>query len=79
MADPASLLHIVLTGGAEPATAKAPTHFAMPPFSDRMTNQEVADVLTFIRSSWGNDAPAVEATQVARSRATLHAPAAATE
>jgi mono/diheme cytochrome c family protein len=78
-ADPASLLHIVLTGGAEPATAKAPTHFAMPPFCGRMTDQEVADVLTFIRSSWGNEAPAVDASQVARSRATLHAPDAAAE
>ena len=44
-----------------------------------MTDQEVADVLTFIRSSWGNSAPAVDAAQVARSRATLHAPAAATQ
>jgi mono/diheme cytochrome c family protein len=78
-ADPASLLHIVLTGGMEPATAKAPTHFAMPPFGGRMTDQEVADVLTFIRSSWGNNAPAVDAAQVALSRATLHAPGAATQ
>jgi mono/diheme cytochrome c family protein len=78
-ADPASLLHIVLTGGGEPATAKAPTHFTMPPFGGRMTDQEVADVLTLIRSSWGNSAPAVDAAQVARSRATLHARGAATQ
>jgi mono/diheme cytochrome c family protein len=70
--DPASLLHIVLTGDGEPATAEAPTHFAMPPFGGRMTDQEVADVLTFIRSSWGNTAPAVNAAQVARSRVAVH-------
>jgi mono/diheme cytochrome c family protein len=77
--DPASLIRIVLSGGAEPATAKAPTHFTMPPFGDRMTDQEVADVLTFVRSSWGNAAPAVGAAEVARSRATLHASEAAAQ
>jgi alcohol dehydrogenase (quinone), cytochrome c subunit len=72
--DPVSLIRIVLSGSAEPATAKAPTHFTMPPFGERMTDQEVADVLSFVRSSWGNDATPVDPAQVERLRAILRAP-----
>ncbi len=67
-ADPTSLIHIVLRGGEMPWTKSAPTHYAMPGFDDRLTDQDVADVLTFVRSSWGNKAPAVTAAQVAKVR-----------
>lgn len=67
-ADPTSLIHIVLRGAEMPWTKSAPTHYAMPGFDDRLTDQDVADVLTFVRSSWGNKAPAVTATQVAKVR-----------
>lgn len=67
-ADPSSLIHIVLRGGEMPWTKAAPTHYGMPAFDDRLTDQDVADVLTFVRSSWGNKAPAVTAAQVAKVR-----------
>ncbi|VVE07363.1 Gluconate 2-dehydrogenase cytochrome c subunit [Pandoraea morbifera] len=67
-ADPTSLIHIVLRGGQMPWTKSAPTQYAMPGFDDRLTDQDVADVLTFVRSSWGNKAPAVTAAQVAKVR-----------
>ncbi|MFC4278090.1 cytochrome c [Achromobacter aloeverae] len=67
-ADPTSLISIVLRGGEMPSTKAAPTHYGMPAFDDRLTNQDVADVLTFVRSSWGNKAPAVTADQVAKIR-----------
>lgn len=73
-ANPSSLINIVLHGGTEPATDLAPTHFTMPAFGARLTDQEIADVVTFIRSSWGNNAPAVTADQVAKLRAAPHAP-----
>ncbi|MEM5312563.1 cytochrome c [Paraburkholderia sp. JHI869] len=66
--DPSSLIRIVLQGGEMPSTKSAPTHYAMPGFSDRLTDRDVADVLTFVRSSWGNHAPAVTAEQVAKGR-----------
>lgn len=66
--DPSSLIAIVLNGGAMPGTAKAPTRFAMPPFADRLTDQEVADVVTFIRSSWGNKGSPVTPREVERLR-----------
>jgi alcohol dehydrogenase (quinone), cytochrome c subunit len=69
--DPSSLIHIVLTGGTIPSTKVEPTHFTMPPFHARLTDQEIADLLSFIRSSWGNNAPAVDVGLVAKLRATL--------
>jgi mono/diheme cytochrome c family protein len=41
----------------------------MTPHKDLLNDQEVADVLTYVRSSFGNDAPAVTAEQVAAIRA----------
>ncbi|EJN09573.1 cytochrome c [Herbaspirillum sp. YR522] len=69
--DPASLIRIVLEGAEMPWTKTAPTQFAMPAFGARLSDQEVADVVTFIRSSWGNSAPAVDAGAVAKVRKTL--------
>ncbi|SDV46431.1 c-type cytochrome [Chitinasiproducens palmae] len=66
--DPTSLIRIVLRGGEMPWTDAAPTHYAMPAFADRLSDRDVADVLTFVRSSWGNHAPAVSAEQVAKVR-----------
>lgn len=54
--DVTSLVHIVLAGFTVPATHAAPSTFTMPPFADRLSDQEVADVVNFIRSSWGNGA-----------------------
>lgn len=66
--DPTSLIHIVLSGAMMPGTHAAPTRFAMPPFGDRLSDQEVADVVTFIRTSWGNQGSAVDAAAVAKFR-----------
>lgn len=68
-ADATSLIHIVLEGATLPATATAPSTFTMPGFAWRMKDQEVADVVNFIRSSWGNQAASVTARQVADLRA----------
>lgn len=64
-ADATSLIHIVLKGGTLPATHSAPSTFTMPAFAWRLSDQEVADVVNFIRSSWGNQASPVNASDVA--------------
>lgn len=69
--DPVSMIRLVLAGSKLPATATAPSELGMPGFAWRMSDEEVAQLLTFIRSSWGNHAPAVNAGQVAQLRATL--------
>jgi len=66
--DPTSLIHIVLRGASMPGTSSAPTSFTMPGFHERLTDQEIADVVTFIRTSWGNKASAVTARDVGKLR-----------
>ena len=63
--DPTSLINIVLKGGTLPATHTAPSTFTMPAFAWRLSDQEVADVVSFIRSSWGNKGEPVKASTVA--------------
>jgi mono/diheme cytochrome c family protein len=49
----------------------------MPGFAWRLSNDEVAQLLTFVRTSWGNQASSVSASEVARVRGSLDAAAAA--
>lgn len=52
-------------------TKEAVTGLAMPDFAWRLNDQQVADLVTFIRNGWGNQAPAVSADQVAKLRKDL--------
>jgi mono/diheme cytochrome c family protein len=65
---PVNAVRIVLFGGFPPSTAGNPRPFGMPPFAYALTDQEVADVVTYMRRSWGNRAPPVTAADVARYR-----------
>jgi mono/diheme cytochrome c family protein len=65
------MIRLVLAGSKLPATATAPSELGMPGFAWRLSDEEVAQLLTFIRSSWGNQAPAVNAEEVTKLRATL--------
>ncbi|NVZ20718.1 cytochrome c [Pseudomonas costantinii] len=64
-ADATSLINIVLNGGTLPATHTAPSTFTMPAFAWRLSDQEVADVVSFVRGSWGNKGAPVKASDVA--------------
>ncbi|MBC7484392.1 MAG: cytochrome c [Rhizobacter sp.] len=68
MHTPANAVHMVVEGGFAPATAGNPRPFGMPPFATVLNDEEVAQVLTFVRGSWGNAAPAVTALEVSRYR-----------
>jgi mono/diheme cytochrome c family protein len=69
--DPISLIHLVLAGSSMPSTQTAPSAFAMPDFGWRLSDEEVADVLSFVRGSWGNHLAAVSRAEVGRVRKTL--------
>jgi mono/diheme cytochrome c family protein len=69
--DPTTLAHVVLSGSRAVSTVGAPTAPAMPAFDWRLTDAQVAAVLTYIRNSWGNAAAAVPASAVADQRASL--------
>jgi mono/diheme cytochrome c family protein len=72
-ADPGSLIRLVLAGSALPGTAAAPSALGMPGFAWRLSNEEIAQLLTFIRTSWGNQASGVSATEIGRVRGTFDA------
>jgi len=56
---PDSLVRMVLQGGRAPSTETGPEPKKMPAFADKLTDTEIARVLTFVRSAWGNDAAPV--------------------
>lgn len=66
--DATSLIHIVLTGNTLPGVQGAPSSITMPPFGWRLNDQQTADVVNFIRTSWSNNAPKVTAKDVAAVR-----------
>jgi mono/diheme cytochrome c family protein len=68
---PISLIHIVLAGGTMPSTQTAPSAFAMPDFGWRLSDEEVADVLSFIRGNWGNQAASVNPYEISSVRKAL--------
>jgi len=68
--DPASLVHITLAGGKTAQTAAKPEVYTMPSFAD-LSDQEIAEILSFVRKTWGNDAGAISPAQVKKARAKL--------
>jgi mono/diheme cytochrome c family protein len=68
LSNPANLVQVVLYGGYAPATAGNPRPFGMPPFVLQLNNKNTADLLTFIRNSWGNTAPGVTELEVNQAR-----------
>jgi len=71
--DPNSLIRLVLAGGSLPGTEAAPSTLGMPAFAWRLSDEEAAELLTFIRTNWGNRASGVTAAEVARVRDSLTA------
>jgi mono/diheme cytochrome c family protein len=63
--DPAGLIHLILAGGRSAPTPTRPTALSMPSFAWKLTDQQIADVSTFIRNDWGNRAEPVNASAVA--------------
>lgn len=61
-------IRAVLLGGFTPATAANPRPYSMPPFAPRFSDEEVAQVVTYIRRAWGNNARSVLPTDVATYR-----------
>ncbi len=64
----ANLVRIILAGGYAPSTAGNPRPYGMPPFVHVLTDDDIAAVTTYIRSSWGNQANAVSGPEVIAQR-----------
>lgn len=70
-ADPTGVLHIILAGDRTASTASRPTPLSMPSFAWKLTDEQIADVATYARNSWGNRAQPVSAKQVGEIRRDL--------
>ncbi|GAB2946179.1 cytochrome c [Hafnia psychrotolerans] len=66
--DPSSLINLVLNGSRAPATQFSSKPVKMPGFAADLDDQQIADVVTFIRHGWGNQASTVSAGQVKEMR-----------
>jgi mono/diheme cytochrome c family protein len=54
----------VLYGGFAPSTNGNVKPFGMPPFMLELSNAQIAQVLIYTRSAWGNQAPPISELQV---------------
>ena len=68
MRNPVNAIRIVLNGGFPPSTEGNPRPYGMPPFYQDLNDEQIAAVVTFIRQSWGNNAPPTWSVEVSRSR-----------
>jgi len=67
-ADPLSTIRVILDGAESITTPRAPNKGSMPAYAAKLSDQQIADVTTYIRNAWGNAAPAVTAAEVAKAR-----------
>lgn len=72
--DPASVIHVMLRGGKSAQTQRFPRQFAMPSFAE-LSDAELAQIVNFVRTSWGSNAPEVTADDVSRLRGSIDLPA----
>jgi alcohol dehydrogenase (quinone), cytochrome c subunit len=68
---PDSLVRLLLQGGHAPSSDYGPPPKDMPAFSRKLTDTEIARVLSFVRGAWGNDAPPVTTRDVSTMRAAV--------
>jgi mono/diheme cytochrome c family protein len=52
-------IRMVLNGGYPPGTIRNPRPYGMPPFAQGLSDEEVAAVVTYIRTAWNNRGTAV--------------------
>jgi len=70
--DPTSLMNIVLNGAVLPPNTVAPSAVEMPAYRDKLSDAQIADVVNYVRSHWGNQAPS-NATEAAVAGLRKHA------
>lgn len=59
-----NLLQTLLYGGFNAATKGYPRPFGMPPFAPTLSDAEIARILSYVRSAWGNNARSVSTSDV---------------
>jgi mono/diheme cytochrome c family protein len=70
--DTSSLIRLLVEGGNSPSTLTGPPRTAMPGFANTLADVQIAQVLTYVRSAWGNNAQPITANDVSALRQRLH-------
>lgn len=65
---PVNLIRTVLYGGYAPGTAGNPQPYGMPPYHATLSDQDIADLLSYLRGAWGHQAAPLRAFEVGRER-----------
>ena len=66
---PINAIRVVVNGGFPPSTQDNPRPYGMPPFGQDLSDEDIAAVVSYVRQSWGNRAPAVSPAEIAGARA----------
>ncbi len=66
-----SLIHLLLKGSKTAQTKTGPKPLKMPSFAEKLSDQQIAEVLSFIRTNWGNAASPVTSREVSSLRNAL--------
>ena len=69
--DPTGLEHLILAGARIGTSPSRPSPLTMPSFAWKLSDNEIADVATYLRNSWGNHATAVSVAEVREVRRRL--------
>jgi mono/diheme cytochrome c family protein len=62
--DPETMVHMILSGIQIAATKDKPTGLKMPAFDWKLSDQDIADLTTYLRQAWGNHAAPVSDSKV---------------
>ena len=60
----ASQINVTLNGSARVVTDGIPDSYRMPSFREQLSDREIADVLTYARSAWGNHGGPIKAEDI---------------
>jgi mono/diheme cytochrome c family protein len=71
--DPSSLINVTLNGTGDLVIGGIPAPYPMPKYAPVLNDQQIADVLTFVRGGWNNGGSAVTAGDVAKLRKSTQA------
>lgn len=69
--NPDSVIHIILSGGKPDPVSGMAAVDPMPAFAGQFDDREIAEVASFVRRSWGNNAPPVTTRDVQQIRAAV--------
>jgi mono/diheme cytochrome c family protein len=58
------MINIMLNGAGRIGVKGVPDSYRMTPFRVLLSDQQLADIATFVRASWGNNGSAVTASEV---------------